>query len=54
LGWNSKDETSYGTKKDVIPCCSVPNEVKTIFLKLLEDKGKKKEEMNLDCGEVTR
>jgi len=25
--------------------------VKTIFLKLLEDKGKKKKVMNLDCGE---
>jgi len=43
-----------GTKKDVIPCCSIPYEVKTIFLNLLEDKGKKKEKMNLDCGEVTR
>ena len=43
-----------GTKKDVIPCCSVPDEVKAIFLKLLKDKGKKKEEMNLDCGKVTR
>jgi len=43
-----------GTKKDVIPCCSVPDEVKAIFFKLLEDKGKKKEEMNLDCGEVRK
>jgi len=43
-----------GTKKDVIPCCNVPDEVKAILLKLLKDEGKKEEEMNLDCGEVTR
>ncbi|XP_068483432.1 uncharacterized protein [Phaseolus vulgaris] len=43
-----------GTKKDVIPYCSVLDEVKAIFLKLLEDEGKKKEEMNLDCGEMLK
>jgi len=42
-----------GTKKDVIPCCSVPNELKEIFLKLLKSKEKKKEDNNFDCAEVT-
>jgi len=33
------------TKKDVIPCCSVPDEVKEIFIKMLKGKEKKKQRM---------
>jgi len=39
-----------GTKKDVIPCCSVPDDVKEIFVKMLKGKEKKTEDGNFDCG----
>lgn len=43
-----------GTKKSVIPCCSVPEEVKEIFMKLLKRKKKRKKINKFDCAEVTR
>jgi len=45
--WGGKVRTKHhlvGTKKDVIPCRSVPDEVKEIFLKLLKSKERKKED----------
>jgi len=30
-----------GTKKDFIPCCSVPDEMKEIFVNMLKGKEKK-------------
>lgn len=38
-----------GTKLNVIACPSVLDDVKQIFVKLLESKEKKKEKDNLDC-----
>ena len=55
--WGGKVRTKHhlvGTKKDVIPCRSVPDEVKEIFLKLLKSKERKKEDNKFDCVEVTR
>jgi len=40
-----------GTKENVIPCVSIPDDVKDVFLKLLEDKEKIKEANRQDCFE---
>jgi len=42
-----------GTKENVIACTSVPNDVRGMFLKLLEDKEKMKEANRVDCFEET-
>ncbi|XP_027907629.1 uncharacterized protein LOC114166942 [Vigna unguiculata] len=42
-----------GTKKNVIACTSVPDDVREMFLKLLEDKEKIKEANRVDCFEET-
>lgn len=42
-----------GTKENVIACTSVPNDVREMFLKLLEDKEKIKEANRVDCFEET-
>lgn len=43
-----------GTNKYVIPCSSVPDEVKETLVKLLKSKEKNEKENNLDWAEVTK